>query len=122
AYTPDAADARDPERLLATMEARFLDAFPELRGMRVLHRFPQVRWDFPGFPPGAAANRLRTAGPVPGIAFAGDWVRIPTPAALMEGAVTSGIEAANEIGRLHALSPHENWSVPTRGILTRVMG
>ena len=69
-----------------------------------------------------AANRLRTAGPVPGLAFAGDWVRIPTPAALMEGAVTSGIDAANEIGRLHGLAPHENWSVPTRGILTRVMG
>jgi len=122
AYTPEPADARDPERLLATMEDRFLDAFPELRGMRVLHRFPQVRWDFPGFPPGSAASRLRTAGPVPGLAFAGDWVRIPTPAALMEGAVTSGIDAANEIGRQHDLAPHENWSVPTRGILTRVMG
>ena len=122
AYTPDPADAREPERLVATLERRLYEAFPELRGMSVHHRFPQVRWDFPSFPPGSAASRLRTPGPVPGLAFAGDWVRLPVPATLMEGAVTAGIEAANFLGRRHGLAPHASWSVPPRGVLERVLG
>lgn len=119
AYTPRLDDARRPEALAAALEERLVEAFPELRGMNVVHRVRQVRWDFPSFPPGSAAKRLRTEGPLPGLVFAGDWVRLDVPAALMEGAVTSGIAAANAVGRVHGLAPHPIWSVPPRGVLRR---
>lgn len=119
AYTPSATAAGDPAALAATLEARLPEVFPELRGMNVVHRVRQVRWDFPGFPPGSASSRPRTEGPLPGLVLAGDWVRLDVPAALMEGAVTSGVAAANAILRDHGLAPHPIWTVPPRGILRR---
>ena len=118
-YTPRAQDARDPDRLTRDLEGELSRAFPELAGMRVHDRYAQVRWDFPSFPVGRSADRPAIESGVPGLLLAGDWVRLPVPAALMEAAVTSGIAAANAIGRADGVAPHPIWSVPTRGILAR---
>lgn len=119
AYTPPAAVARDPEGLERALCERLDAVFPELRGARVLGRYRQVRWDFPSHPVGGAAARLETASPLPGLLFAGDFVRLPVPAALMEAAVVSGVLAANAIRATRGTAPVPIWSVPLRGVLRR---
>jgi isorenieratene synthase len=119
AYTPRADLARDPERLEELLLVQMRRAFGELGGMTVRHRFRQVRWDFPGYPVGRGASQARTATAVPGLFLAGDFVRLEVPAALMEGAVASGVAAANAVLALHGVAPEPIWSVPTRGVLRR---
>jgi len=119
AYTPSPRDADDPERLEAAMIAAFTRALPELDGMPIVHRFRQVRRDFPGFPPGSTASRLTTTTGVPGLVLAGDHVRLEVPAALMEAAVTSGIAAANALFAERGLRPLPIWSVPPESVLAR---
>ena len=117
AYTPPPDDARDPERLEELLIARMRDAFPELREMTIRHRYRQVKWDFPGFPVGKGVDQPETTTAVPGIYLAGDWVRMDAPVALMEGAVASGIAAANAIFREEQMATDPIWSVPARGVL-----
>jgi isorenieratene synthase len=119
AYTPAAAAALDPEGLERALCERLRALFPELAGARVRGRFAQVRWDFPGHPVGGGAARLDTVSPVPGLLFAGDHVRLPVPAALMEAAVVSGALAANAIRAALGFPPVRLWSVPLRGVLRR---
>ncbi|MEW6272492.1 MAG: FAD-dependent oxidoreductase [Thermodesulfobacteriota bacterium] len=121
AYTPPAEDARDPEHLEALLVAQLRRAFPELDGMRILQRHARVRWDFPGFPVGGAASQPRTSTAVPGLHLAGDFVRLDVPVALMEGAVASGVAAANAILAGLGLAPEPIWSVPPRGVLRRLL-
>jgi len=117
AYTPPPDDARDPERLEASLIEQMRRAFPELRDMTILHRHRQVRWDFPGFPVGKGPAQPGTRTSVPGIYLAGDFVRLEVPVALMEGAVASGIAASNEILSEEGLARDPIWSVPVRGVL-----
>ena len=117
AYTPPLDDARDPDRMEELLIERMRDAFPELREMKILHRYRQVKWDFPGFPVGKGVDQPGTTTSVPGIYLAGDWVRMDAPVALMEGAVASGIAAANEIFTEEKLARDPIWSVPAQGVL-----
>lgn len=119
AYTPPLDDARDPERLEELLIEQVRCAFPELRDMTIRHRHRQVRWDFPGFPVGKGGCQPGTATGVSGLYLAGDFVRLEVPAALMEGAVVSGIAAANAILAEEKLAPDPIWSVPPRGVLRR---
>jgi isorenieratene synthase len=120
AYTPPPDDARDPERLGAQLVEQMRCAFPELRDMTIRHSYRQVRWDFPGFPVGKGADQPETTTAVPEIVLAGDFVRMDAPVALMEGAVASGIAAANEIFAAEGLARDPIWSVPVRGVLRDV--
>jgi len=117
AYTPPADEARDPERLEETLIDRMRAAFPELREMTIRHRYRQVKWDFPGFPVGKGPHQLGTTTAVPGVYLAGDWVRMDAPVALMEGAVASGIAAANAVFAEERLARDPIWSVPAQGVL-----
>ena len=94
--------------------------FPELAGMKVVHEVLQVRQDFTAFHVGMATGRPETTTSVPGLYLAGDWVRLPCPAMLMEAAYTSGIFAANAVLAEHGLRPQPVLTVPTRGLLYEV--
>ena len=91
--------------------------FPELAGMEIAHEVLQVRQDFTAFHVGMARDRPTTTTTVPGLYLAGDWVRLPCPAMLMEAAYTSGLLASNAVLAEHGLQPQPVLTVPTRGLL-----
>ncbi len=97
------------------------ELYPETREARVLEERFLMRQDCPAFGPGSMANRPGVATPFPGVAVAGDFVRLPIPSALMERAVASGMLAANELLARWSVQPEPLWSVPRRGVLARFM-
>jgi isorenieratene synthase len=99
---------------------RMLDVYPELAGARVLDERFLVRQDCPAFQPGAFADRPGVETPFEGVVLAGDFVKLPVPAALMEGAVISGFLAANELLARLSVRGEPIRSVPLCGLLRRV--
>jgi isorenieratene synthase len=91
--------------------------FPELEGARVVHEAFQLKDDFTAFHRGLHASRPTTETTVPGLVLAGDWVRLPCPAMLMEAAATSGLLAANCLLAREGLRPEPVYTVPRRGLL-----
>jgi carotenoid phi-ring synthase / carotenoid chi-ring synthase len=107
---PDAAI----ENLFRTEVLAF---FPELEGWSVFDAHLQIRGDFSAFHVGLHQHRPWTR--VPGterLLLAGDWVRLPFPAMLMEGALSSGILAANQIFDADGIRQEPLHSVPNRGL------
>ena len=95
-----APEAMAPAAALRTrMIAELWRILPELAGARVLHDELQERDDFTRWAPGDHARRPATATPLPNLFLAGDHVRLPVPAALMEAATISGRLAANAVLR-----------------------
>ena len=91
--------------------------YPETADARHLEERFLVRQDAPAFPPGSHAHRPGVAGPVPGLALAGDFVKLDLPAALMERAVASGFLAANHLLAGWGEAPEPVASVARRGAL-----
>ncbi|TPV95356.1 MAG: lycopene cyclase domain-containing protein [Myxococcales bacterium FL481] len=89
---------------------------PELRGAGIVWDHWQWRRDFPAFHVGQYAARPTTRTGIPGLVLAGDWVKLPYPAMLMEAACTSGLIAANELMRAMGREGVEVHSVPRKGI------
>jgi carotenoid phi-ring synthase / carotenoid chi-ring synthase len=81
----------------AAMWKELVAMLPELDGARVLHDVFQQQSNFTRWAPGDHASRPATETAVPNLFFAGDWVKLPAPASLMEAAVMSGRLAANAI-------------------------
>jgi isorenieratene synthase len=111
-----------PDGLTITeLRAAFMDElehyFPELRGAHVVRESLQVRDDFTAFHVGAAGLRPETQTELPGLFLAGDWVRLPCPAMLMEAAYTSGLLATNAVLACAGLRAYPVESVPRRGLL-----
>jgi isorenieratene synthase len=102
------------------MLAGLHDLYPETRGAGVLHEHFRVDRDCPAFPPGGEASRPGVPTPAPGVALAGDFVRLPFPTALMERAAASGFLASNHLLAGRDVRPEPIWSVPLRGPLTRL--
>jgi isorenieratene synthase len=94
-----------------------LELYPELRGARVIDERFLVRDDCPSFAPGSHAQRPSVATPFPGLALAGDFVRLPLPSALMERATASGLLAANHLLSAYDVCGAPVYSVPRRGLL-----
>ncbi len=90
---------------------------PELKGARLLHEYLQVRDDFTAFHVGLAARRPGYKTGIPGLYLAADWVKLPTPAMLMEAACTSALLAANDIMRREGLREEPLYTVPLKGLL-----
>ncbi|MEQ1506216.1 MAG: FAD-dependent oxidoreductase [Myxococcota bacterium] len=90
---------------------------PELREAGILGEDLHVRADFPAFHTGAWATRPTTEPGVPGLYLAGDWVKLPWPAMLMEGAQVSALCAANAILASVGVQGWPVYSVPQRGLL-----
>ena len=73
------------------------------------------RSDCPRFAPGDHAERPTVATPQPGVALAGDGIRIDLPVALMERAATTGWSAANHLLTHYGLAGHALHTVPIQG-------
>ena len=71
--------------------------FPSCARRASSTRRPWAQDNFTRFAPGDYAHRPTTATPLANLFLAGDHVRLPVPAFLMEAAVVSGRLAANEI-------------------------
>ena len=54
---------------------------------------------------------------IPGLFLAGDWVKLPIPAMLMEAACSSGLMASNGILHSEGLAEDPVYTVPVRGLL-----
>ncbi|MCB9715763.1 MAG: lycopene cyclase domain-containing protein [Myxococcales bacterium] len=93
------------------------EAMPTLAGARVVRHHLQLRSDFTAFHVGMHAGRPGVETPVPGLYLAGDWVRLPFPAMLMEAACSSGLLAANAILARMGVRGFPVHSVPPRGLL-----
>lgn len=90
---------------------------PELAGAQVVHEHAQLRRDFNAAHLGLNEQRPGTDTGVDGLYCAGDWVKLPFPAMLMEGAFASGMLAANRILAADGLREEPVESVPLRGLL-----
>jgi isorenieratene synthase len=93
--------------------------FPALRDGRILGEHVQMQRNFTAFHVGMRAARPGVETEDPRLVLAGDWVGLPTPAMLMEAAVTSGLLAANAILRREGVREEPIYSVPLRGLLAR---
>ena len=83
----------------------------------VVHEHLQLRRDFTALHVGMGEHRPGVHTDVPGLVLAGDWVKLPCPAMLMEAAHTAGLMAANAICREHDVGTDPVWSVPLRGLM-----
>lgn len=99
------------------MVAELHQFFPEAATHDVITEHMQIRQDFPAFHVGMYADRPQTETEVPGLVVAGDWVRLPFPSALMEGAFTSGVLAANVLLRERGVQEAPVDRVPTQGVM-----
>jgi len=107
----------DDEKIKAAMLEDFFEYFPELRGAKIMHEHAYVKSDFTAFHTGLHRFRPTTDTAHPRLLLAGDWVKLPCPAMLLEGAATSGMIAANRILQAEALRPAQLYTVPLRGFL-----
>ncbi len=94
--------------------------FPAYADATIEHEHMQLRRDFTAFHVGMGAHRPGVETGVPGLVLAGDWVKLPCPAMLMEAAHTSGRMAANAIARVEGLREWPVYTVPVRGLLTKL--
>lgn len=91
--------------------------FPETKGLTVAHEVFQLKRDFTAFHVNQHADRPTVETGVAGLYCAGDWVKLPFPAMLMECACSSGLWAANGVLREAGLREELVQSVPLKGLL-----
>jgi isorenieratene synthase len=96
------------------------ELYPETAAAKPLHELFLLRRDCASFAPGTYADRTPVETPFPGLALAGDFVKLPFPAALMERATASGFLAAGRLLDRWGVRPEQVWSVPERGLLAPV--
>jgi isorenieratene synthase len=90
--------------------------YPETRDARIVHERFLMRSDCPAFAPGSHARRPGVATALPGVALAGDGIRVPVPCALMERAAVSGVLAANALLAPLGVASEPIRCVPRRGL------
>lgn len=105
------------EEVRGHLLSELLAFFPELEGVTVLDEYFQLRQDFTAFHVGRDAGRPTVRTDVPGLVCAGDWVKLPFPAMLLEAACASGLLAANEILSRDGLCEEQVYSVPLKGLM-----
>lgn len=111
---PDGVDAAE---LTKRMWAEFGALWPETAAMTIVDVDERVGDDAPAFAPGSDATRPGVRSDAKGVCLAGDWVRVPFPAGLMERAAGSAILAVNAILGHHGVRPVPLLSVVPRGLL-----
>jgi carotenoid phi-ring synthase / carotenoid chi-ring synthase len=97
AYAIPPEQQASPDALAQRLIADMHRLIPELSDAQVLHQEMQLQDNFTRFGVGDHRRRPGTKTKVDGLFLAGDWVKIDAPVALMEGAVVSGVVAANAI-------------------------
>lgn len=111
-----------PPELATEVEVRnaFLEELyyylPDLRDARVVYENLQFKRDFTAFHCNMYRERPSSDTSVPNLYLAGDWVKLPVPAMLMEAAFTSGLLSANAILTSNGLREEAVLSVPCKGI------
>ncbi|OBK76542.1 NAD(P)/FAD-dependent oxidoreductase [Mycobacterium sp. 1164985.4] len=103
------------EDVLERLPIRMRELYPETASANVVGERVLTRQDCPRFAPGDFARRPTVATPQPGLALAGDGIRIDLPVALMERAATTGWSAANLLLKGFGLTGHDIQTVPTQG-------
>jgi isorenieratene synthase len=99
------------------MLAGLHELIPEIRDAGLVHEEFFVERDCPAFPPAGHSRRPGVESPEPGLALAGDFVRMDFPTALMERAAASGFLAASLLLRPYGVRPEPLRSVAPRGPL-----
>jgi isorenieratene synthase len=117
AYALAPADQLAREVIEAAMLDELRALLPELAGARVLHVETRIQTDFSRFAPGDAATRPTTRTEIANLHLAGDHVKLPVPASLMEAAALSGRFAANAILDATGLAQNAYDTVPLAGPL-----
>lgn len=103
--------------LRTTFLEELVQFFPELKGLSIHHEAWQCKRDFTAFHVGQYATRPTTETGVPGLVCAGDWVKLPFAAMLLEGACASGYAAANVLLKSAGLREEPLVAVPERGLM-----
>ena len=114
ALPEDVADG-EVRQLLLDEILRYL---PSLEGFSIRHEVMQLERNFTAFHVGMHADRPRVEDGGDRLSFAGDWVRLPFPAMLMECAAASGVVAANRALEAEGLRSEPVWAVPPRGLFS----
>jgi carotenoid phi-ring synthase / carotenoid chi-ring synthase len=104
------------EAVEATLIAELAQFFPEIDPTSIVLTHLQLRDDFSAYHVGLHTDRPVTATEIETLVLAGDWVKLPVPAMLMEAAFTSGLYAANAVLAREGLRGHAIDSVPARGV------
>lgn len=102
--------ALDQAEIQRIMRAELEEMIPELVGAGVIYDVYQIQQNFPRWAPGDYAGRPGVETPIPNLFLAGDYLRLETPANLMEAATMTGRMAANRV--LVAEGLREN-AIPT---------
>ncbi|MEE9119370.1 MAG: FAD-dependent oxidoreductase [Calditrichia bacterium] len=109
-------DMADGEEVRKQLLDEFEKYFPEIRDYKIRYEYFQFRNDFTAFHTNLYNSRPEYKTPVPNLYLAGDWVKLPCPAMLMEAATTSALYAANDIFQREGLREEPIFSVPLKGI------
>lgn len=97
----------------------FEEYFPEIKGYKVKYEYLQVKDDFTAFHTNLYKTRPTVKTEVENLFLAGDWVKLDSPAMLMEAATTSAMFAVNEILKKEKLKDEQIFSVPLKGLFTK---
>ena len=111
---PEGMAEAEVRRLFVEELKKFL---PELEGCAVVHENFRIQRDFTAYHVNMARDRPTTDTGIDGLYCAGDWVKLPFPAMLMEAAFASGMFAANRILAADGLREDAIESVPLKGMM-----
>ena len=109
----------DTDRVRSRLLAALHEVYPETRGLAALHEELLVEDDCGLVGTGPWRDRLTVDTPYPGLALAGDGLRVDWPIALMERAAVTGVLAANHLLRGWGVRGEDVWTVPLQGVLRR---
>lgn len=115
----DSPHGLDLDRLRERLLTALHDVYPETAGLGVDHEELLVEDDCALVGTGPWRERLTVDTPYPGLALAGDGLRVDWPIALMERAAVTGVLAANGLLEGWGVRGEDIWTVPLEGVLRR---
>ena len=122
AYAIAPEDVADAAHYADALLAELREIFPELRDAKVTHQEAMTQSNFTRFAPNDFGRRPEVATEIPNLFLAGDHVKLPFPAFLMEAAAASGRIAANHILAAEGVAEDPVRTVALRGQLADVFG
>jgi isorenieratene synthase len=122
AYAIAPEDVADAAHYADALLAELREIFPELRDAKVTHQEAMAQSNFTRFAPNDFEHRPEVATEIPNLFLAGDHVKLPFPAFLMEAAAASGRIAANHILAGEDVAEDPVRTVALRGQLADVFG
>ncbi len=112
-------DVKDKKEIRKHFLEELYAYVPELKEAKILYEYHQLKDDFTAFHTGLYHSRPTFDPGIANLYLAGDWVKLPFPAMLMEAACTSAVLAANAVLEKEHLQPEPVFSVPLKGLLAR---